>query len=44
MVHRCIVGGCGNTDLDDIGMHHFPKDRKIRDKWGCFVNTTRKRM
>ncbi len=42
MVHRSVVGGCGNTNFDGISMHRFPKDPKIRDKWERFVKATRK--
>ena len=42
MVKRCVVGGCGNSNLDGVSVHHFPKDPALKQKWDAFVRSTRK--
>ena len=42
MVKRCVVGGCGNSNLDGVSVHQYPKDATVRQKWDVFVRSTRK--
>ncbi|XP_069482322.1 nucleolar protein 58-like isoform X4 [Ambystoma mexicanum] len=42
MTKKCVVGGCSNTNLDKVSLHHWPKDYPLRHKWDNFVASTRK--
>ena len=41
MPARCIVAGCSNTSKDNVSVHFFPRDEKMRKLWTARVRLTR---
>ena len=34
---RCAAMHCNKTNADDVSLHQFPSDDKLRKKWNTFV-------
>ena len=38
---RCVAVNCGNTNVDGVSLHTFPKDPTLLKKWIDFVKLKR---
>lgn len=41
MPHRCVAGGCSNTNKDDVSVHGWPSDPQVARQWTNAVRNTR---
>ena len=41
MVKRCVVGGCSNTNQEEVSLFKFPRDANIRKQWAKQIQRTR---